>query len=117
MDDYSKFVGRSVLDLGEQGRDKEYGYGFIVLDMLFKDRTQEEIVEEELEEEPEEELPLIPVPEEETPEEEITEEEPDNPSSEEPPTPENPATPYPNSRIVAEIKMNNKKYILLEVLD
>lgn len=112
MDDYSKFVGKSVLDLGERGRDKEYGYGFIVLDMLFKDKPQEEIVEEELEE-----LPLIPVPEEETPEEEITEEEPDTPSSEEPPTPENPATPYPNTRIVAEIKMNNKKYILLEVLD
>ncbi len=107
MDDYSKFVGQSVLDLGEPGRDKEYGYGFIVLDMLFKDKTQEEIVEEDLEEE----LPLIPVPEEDN------EEEPENPSSDVPPAPENPATPYPNTKIVAEIQMNNKKYILLEVLD
>jgi subtilisin family serine protease len=113
MDDYSKFVGKSVLDLGETGRDREYGYGFIVLDMLFQDKTQEEIVEEELEEE----LPLIPIPEDGTPEEETPEEEPETPSSEQPPNPENPATPYQNTKIVAEIKMNNKKYILLEVLD
>ena len=45
MADYMNFVKPNIMDLGVAGRDKDYGYGFIVIDRITKERRPSEPVE------------------------------------------------------------------------
>ena len=98
MDEYLNFVLPGTADLGVDGKDVEYGYGFIVLDKLIKENeSQPPITPEEPEIIPDD--PFGP----------ITPEEPSIPI-----IPAPPIDPFENYKKVGEMIIQGKKYILLE---